>query len=224
MSWRNNPGSHPDRCRARRDRGRISDEGGFTLLELLVAVALLALLLTLTSLSFSSTFRILEAVEEDRGRAHQARLCLSRMGDELMMTRKEAGSSWVGRNGDQNNQPADVLAFVSTSHVSTRADAPQAGLTRVLYAREGTRLLRLATSANLHGPPSPAIEQMEMAQDVAGLNLRYYDRTRRIWVDEWDGRVRSEVPAAVLIELTLNNARNEPRTFTQWVMVLIQAS
>jgi type II secretion system protein J len=223
MSWRH-PGSHPNQGRARRDSARISDEDGFTLIELLVAVAILALLLTLTSLSFSSTFRILEAVEEDQGRAHQARLCLSRMADELMMARMKASSSWIGRNGDQNDQPADILAFVSSSHVRTRADAPQAGLTRVLYAREGTRLLRLATSSNLKGPPLPAIEQMEMAQGVTGFNLRYYDRTLRTWVDEWDGRIRGEVPTAVMIELTLSNARNETRTFTQWVMILVQAS
>lgn len=222
MSWQNHGNYSSQDCAWRRGP-HSTDEGGFTLIELLVAVAILALLLTLTSLSFSSTFRILEAVEEDRGRAHQARLCLSRMADELMMARKEAGTSWIGRSEDQNGQPADMLVFVSSSYVRTRADAPQAGLTHVLYAREGTRLLRLATGSNLNGPSGPAIEQMEMAQGVAGFNLRYYDRTLGTWVDEWDGRIRGEVPTAVMMELTLSNARNETRTFTQWVTILVQA-
>lgn len=222
MSWRN-PSNHPGRCRARRERARVADERGFTLIELLIAVGILAVLATLVSLSFSGTFKILEAVEADQGRAHQARLCLSRMADEVMMARGDAASPWIGRSEDQNGQPADILAFVSTGHVRTRANAPETDLTRVLYAREGTRLLRLART-NLYELPSPATELVEVAQGVTGFNLRYYDRQLGGWVDEWDGRIRREMPIAVMIELTLSNTANESRTFTEWVTIPAQAS
>lgn len=218
-----NPNPHPDRSLAQDAGIRTRREGGFTLIELLVAVAILATLVTLVSLSFSSTFTILEAVNEEQGRSHQARLCLSRIADELIMARRQATSPWIGRNGDQNGQPSDFLTFVSTSHVRNRANAPETDLTRVLYAREGTRLLRFARP-NLYGLPQPVAEQVELAQGVVGFNLRYYDRVLSAWVDEWDGRNRNELPTAIMIELTFDHARNKPHTFTEWVTLPGQAS
>lgn len=200
-----------------------SSEDGFTLIELLLAVAILATLVGLVSLSFSSTFRILEAVEDDQDRSHLARQCLRRMADELIMARKHPASPWIGRSAEQAGRPADILAFVSSSHVRTQPNAPETDLTRVLYAREGTRLLRLARP-NLYAVPQPVIEQLEMAQHVAAFNLRYYDRALGAWVDEWDGRIRTELPPAVMIELTLSNARDEPRTYTEWVTIPVQTS
>lgn len=201
----------------------VSGEAGFTLFELLIAVAILAMLVTVVSLSFSSTFRIVEAVEEDQGRAHLARLSLSRMAEELMMARKQASSPWIGKNGAQNGQPSDFVTFVSSSHVPARANAQETDLSRVLYAVEGTRLLRIARP-NLYAVPLPVIDQVEMASGVLGLNIRYYDQQQSAWVDEWDGRVRSTLPPAVMIELTLSNARGEPRTFTEWVTIPVQTS
>jgi len=218
-----NPNRHPDRGLAQDAGIRMRHEDGFTLIELLVAVAILATLVTLVSLSFSSTFTILEAVEEEQGRVHQARLCLNLIADELIMARRKVTSPWIGRNGAQNGQPSDFLTFVSTSHVRNRANAPETDLIRVLYAREGTRLLRFARP-NLYELPQPLIEQMELAQGVVGFNLRYYDRALSAWVDEWDDRTRSELPTAIMIELILGNAHNEPRTFTEWVTLPGQAS
>jgi type II secretion system protein J len=216
--------------RPRKDSGSIRDvwsrghgEGGFTLFELLIAVAILSMLVTVVSLSFSSTFRIVEAVEEDQGRAHLARLSLSRMAEELTMARKQASSPWIGRNGTQNGQPSDFVTFVFSGHISARANAPETDLSRVLYALEGTRLLRFARP-NLYAVPLPVIEQVEMARGVVGLNIRYYDQQQSAWMDEWDGRVRSTLPPAVMIELTLSNARGEPRTFTEWVTIPVQTS
>lgn len=198
-------------------------EGGFTLIELLLAVAILATLLSLVSVSFSSTFEILERVEEDQDRSHLARQCLRRMADELMMARKHSFSPWIGRSAEQTGRPADFLTFVSSSHVRSRPDVPETDLTRVLYAREGTRLVRFARP-NLYAVPQPVVDQLDMAQGVAAFNLRYYDRALGAWVDEWDGRARTELPPAVMIELTLTNARNEQRTFTEWVTIPVQAS
>lgn len=198
-------------------------ERGFTLIELLLAVAILAVLGTVVSLSFSSTFRILERVNADQDRNHIARQCLRRIADELMMARKHAAAPWTGRSAEQNGRPADFLTFVSSSHVRTRANAPETDVTRVLYAREGTRLVRFVRP-NLYAVPQPVAEQLEMAEGVAAFNLRYYDRALGSWVDEWDGRARSELPPAVMIELTLTNADDEPRTFVEWVTIPVQAS
>jgi type II secretion system protein J len=196
---------------------------GFPLLEVLIAVAILVALAPLVSVSFSSTFRILEIVRGDQGRSHLARLCLSLIADELVMARRQPTAPWVGRNAEQDGQPSDLLGFVSASHVHNRPDAPEGDQVRVLYAREGNRLLRFAVR-NLYGMTLETVEQSELATGVVAFNVRYYDGAALVWVDDWDGQIRSSLPGGVMIELTLNNARNEPRIFTEWVSIPKQAS
>ena len=198
-------------------------EAGFTLIEILLAVAILATVSVLVSLSFSSTFRMLEAVEDDGGREHLARSCLTVIAQDLTTVRQQATAPWIGRNGDLNGQPADILAFVSAGQVRSQPNAPESDLTRVLYAREGARLVRIATINPYIFTPE-AVEQVDLATGVAGFNVRYYDRAAQTWLDVWEGQGRTTPPAAVLVEITLLNARKEARTYTTYVSIPSQAS
>lgn len=195
-----------------------NSEAGYTLIEIVVAIAILAILATMVSLTFSSTSRIVEAIDEEHGREHQARICLTRITEELMMARLQRRFPWSARNGERDGRPADLLAFVSASHVRYRPDVAEADLTRVLYTREGDRLARFSLR-NLQGLVPQAVERVDLATGVTAWNLRYYDGALRAWVDEWDEQSRKSLPRAVMIELTLINARNEPKTFFDWVVI-----
>jgi general secretion pathway protein J len=192
---------------------RLRRQAGYTLIEVLIAVAILAVVMTMVALTFSSTVRMVRTVDEEQGQEHLARRCLSLMADDLMMARKHPLFPWSTRNGEREGQPADLLAFVSTGHASG-----EAGLSRVLYTREGDRLSRLALR-NLHGAFPEAVERIELATDVAAFDLRYYDDTLKAWVHEWDGKVRKSLPRAVMIQLTLVNSRQERRVYTEWATV-----
>jgi hypothetical protein len=61
------------------------------------------------------------------------------------------------------------------------------------------------------------VAQTELATGVAGFNVRYYDRGGKVWLDTWEGQGRTTLPGAVMVELTLVNARKEPRTYTAYV-------
>ncbi|HJU06685.1 MAG TPA: GspJ family type II secretion system protein [Nitrospiraceae bacterium] len=202
-----NPGSRP--------------EGGFTLIEVLVTVAILAILIGIVALTFSSTTRILEAVQQDGGLEHRARICLGLITDDMLMARLQRRFPWSTRNGEFDGQPADMVAFVSASHVRYRDNAPEADLTRVLYVREGDRLSRISLR-NLYGVLPGALERVDLATGVVAFNVRYYDGTLLAWVDEWD-EDRKVLPRAVRIELTLRNSRKETRTFTDWVAIPAQS-
>ena len=193
-------------------------DSGFTLIELILAVAILATVATLVFAAFSSTFMTLEALREEGGRYHQARISLALIADELLSGYLQPDHPWTGRNGEIGGQPADLLAFVSAGHRRHRANVPETDVFRVLYAREGSRLVRLSTR-NLYGVSAAAVDQSELVQEVSGFNLRYYDPALEAWVDEWNGRTRKALPAAVMIELTLTNVRNESQTFTEWVTI-----
>lgn len=193
------------------------------MIEILLAVAILATVSILVSVSFSTTFRIMEAVDDDGGREHLARSCLSVIAQDLTTARQMSTAPWIGRNGDLNGQPADILVFASAGQVRSQPNAPESELTRVLYAREGTRLVRIATINPYIFTPE-AVEQVDLATEVAGFNVRYYDRAAQAWLDVWEGQGRTSSPAAILVELTLLNARKEARTYTTYVSIPSQAS
>jgi type II secretion system protein J len=197
---------------------RLRRQAGYTLIEVLISVAILAVVMTMVSLTFSSTVRMVHTVNEEQGQEHQARTCLSLMAEDLMMARKHPRFPWSTRNGELEGQPADLLAFVSTGHASGDETRQEAGLSRVLYTRDGGRLSRL-TLRNLHGAFPEAIERIDLATGVAAFDLRYYDDTLQKWVDEWDGKVRKSLPRAVMIQLTLMNSRQERRTYIEWATV-----
>jgi type II secretion system protein J len=196
-------------------------EAGYTLIEVLLSVAILAVVLTMVSLTFSSTFRMVRTVNEEQGREHQARMCLSRIAEDLMMARQHPRFPWSTRNGELEGQPADLLAFVSSGHASADENTQETGLSRVLYTRDGDRLSRL-TLRNLHGAFPESIERIDLTTGVAGFDLLYYDETLQEWVDEWDEESRKSLPRAVMIQLTLMDSRDEPRLFVEWAVVAAQ--
>ena len=199
-------------------RSHPGKEDGFTLIEVLLAVALLATIAGLVSLGFAGTFKALDAVTEDAGRDHQIRVVLGMLADELAASRRLPAFPWNGHNADLNGRPADVLAFVTAGHIRYRPDAPEGDMSRVLYSREGDRLLRLETR-HLFGLSSEIVEQSELARAVSAFNVRYFDRNSQTWTDEWDSGLRHALPDAVLVELTLLDAKQEPRTFSEWVTI-----
>ena len=200
---------------------KASRQAGYTLIEVLLAVAILAVVLTMVSLTFSSTFRMVETVNEEQAREHQARMTLSVIGEDLMAARRHPRFPWTTRNGEHEGQPADLLAFISTSHARDPEKTLETGLARVLYTRNGDSLSRLIMR-NVHGAFPQAVERIDLATGVVAFDLRYYDDALRVWVDEWDEEARKSLPRVVLIQLTLMNSRHERRLFVESAVVSAQ--
>lgn len=194
-------------------------EGGFTLVEVLLAVSLVAVM---AALVFGSLFVTTSAI--DAARANSAdeqiiRSTLRVMIDELSVGRSSQAIPWMGTNGQFEGQPADTIAFLSMGQFRGAESAKDTELVRIVYTREGDRLLRYVRK-NLYGLTDESVGQIELASKVKAFNVRYYDEKNRLWVDEWDGRGRGQtVPKALLIELTLLSENAEIQTIRQWVTV-----
>lgn len=200
------------------DPPRPDEQGGFTLIEVLLAVAALATIAALIFASLASTIRLTDSVRDAAAREQLIRSSLRLMADELMSAQIQPSSPWIGQNGQQNGRPADIVAFLSSSQIRTHDAAAESELARVLYTREGTRLIRMARR-NLYGLTDEWLERTDLADKIIGFNVRYFDELSQAWVDEWDGRNRRSQPKAVLIELTLQVAEEEVRTIREWVNV-----
>lgn len=197
--------------------GQDASQAGFTLVEVLVAIALLA---TVGAIVFGSLVTTTQVV--DAGRAHSAReqtmrRMLRLMADELSVSSNTQTFPWIGVNGTQEGHPADTVAFLSmTDSVGAMAAAPGSETIRVVYTREGDRLMRY-TRRNLYGLTDESVDQVELANRIKSFNVRYFDGQVRVWTDEWSTVTKK--PKAILLEVTLQPPEGDPWTVREWVTI-----
>ena len=192
-------------------------EGGFTLIEILLAVSLVAMM---ASLVFGSLYVTLSAIDSARAKSADeqiVRSTLRLMTDELSVSESRPTGPWMSINGQYDGLPADSVAFLTMGQFRGADSAKDTELVRIVYTREGDRLLRFVRR-NLYGLTDESVEQVELATKVKGFNVRYYDGKSKLWLDEWTGR-GTESPKAILLELTLLQEKAELQTVRQWVSV-----
>jgi len=192
-------------------------EGGFTLIEILLAVSLVAMMATLVFGSLYVTMSAIDGARANSANEQIVRSTLRVMTDELSIGVGQATGPWMGINGQYDGRPADSVAFLTMGQFRGADSAKDTELVRIVYTREGDRLLRFVRR-NLYGLTDESIEQVELATKVKGFNVRYYDGKNNLWLDEWTGR-GTESPKAILIELTLLLKNAELQTVRQWVAV-----
>jgi general secretion pathway protein J len=192
-------------------------EGGFTLIEILLAVSLVAMMATLVFGSLYVTINAIDSARASSADEQIVRSTLRLMTDELSVSESRTTFPWTGINGQYEGRPADSVAFLTMGQFRGADSAKDTELVRIVYTREGDRLLRFVRR-NLYGLTDESVEQVELATKVKGFNIRYYDSKSNLWLDEWDHR-GLESPKAILIELTLLQDKTEVQTVRQWVAV-----
>jgi general secretion pathway protein J len=193
-------------------------EEGFTLIEILLAVSLIAMMATLVFGSLYVTTSAMDAARAKSSDEQIVRRTLSLMIDELAVSESRATGPWMGINDQRDGQPADSVAFLTMGQFRGADSAKDTELVRIVYTREGDRLLRFSRR-NLYSLTDESIEKVELATKVKGFNVRYYDGKSRLWLDEWDSRGKPGTPKAILLELTLLQGKEEPVTVRQWVAI-----
>lgn len=190
-------------------------EAGFTLVEILVAIALLATIGTMVFGSLVMTTRVVDAGRERAAREQTVRRILRVMADELSLSTRDNAFPWVGVNGTQEGQPADTLAFLAMSDGMGVSAAKESETVRIVYTRERDRLLRFVRR-NLYSLTDESLGQVELANGVKGFNVRYFDQQGLVWTDEW---LVAKIPKALLIEVTFQPPDAEPWTVREWITI-----
>lgn len=197
-------------------------DGGFTLVEVLLATALLAVVAAMVFGSLHLSTLAIDGARATAARDQMLRSTLRVITEELTASVANPIGPWMGLNAQQEGQPADTLAFLTLGQFRGFESGQETEFVRIVYAREGDRLFRFVRR-NLYGLTDDSVDRLELASDVKGFNVRYFDAQANLWTDDWDGRARTSPPGAVLIELTLTQENAEPRTFRQWVPVGVRS-
>ncbi|MEM1029296.1 MAG: type II secretion system protein GspJ [Myxococcota bacterium] len=196
---------------------------GFTLLEVLVAIAVVGLVGMLIYGSFRGMNRSRDNMQTVNDRYQQGRQALDRMARELSgaylslhqpLDQRQFTRQTIFTGKSQN--PTDRLDFTAfagqrlkaDSHVSDQVElsyfaAPDPTTGRIDLVRRADRYLDLE-------PDQGGIVQV-MVEDIVSFDVRYLDPLTFEWVDDWDttqaaGQL-NRLPAQVWVQLVVNDQR-----------------
>lgn len=90
---------------------------GFTLVEILIAIAIFAVVISTVYGSYRATFHIIHGTETRLEVANSARIVLDRLADDLASIVTGPGGRFTGERHDYSGARGDSLSFVSASHL-----------------------------------------------------------------------------------------------------------
>jgi prepilin-type N-terminal cleavage/methylation domain-containing protein len=213
---------------------------GFTLLELLVAMALLFVVLTAVYESFRIHIHSME-----RGRAVQketlsARLALQMLARDLRSTfweeaqegegteEEEAASEqkvppfFIVQSIKEGDRPTDRIAFLTLA-TSLKPVHPGSFLVheveyRLLQEKETDRWVLVRREDNT--PDDDLLsggDEWILTEDIRGFDVQCMDAKGQI-ADDWDSRTRGALPKAVLLRLWPSGAEEAESEVTPFAM------
>jgi prepilin-type N-terminal cleavage/methylation domain-containing protein len=202
---------------------------GFTLIEIMLALALMAFVTSLLWGTFAQTAKVKQRVERAQDRTHTVRVALMRMSREIEMAfvAFEQSGTQDRRTmfSGTSHSDFDELRFSWFGHQRLRADAAEGDTALVHYfpaadpedprltnlMRRETRRLEAKVPTMIPG------ETYLLCPAVARLKFAYYDYKQKDWRDDWDTTTADGMqylPTQVRISLTVLDERDRPITFT----------
>jgi general secretion pathway protein J len=187
-------------------------ESGLTLIELIVAVALLALLTVMAYRGLDSMTRANDRTLAESERWRATTLLLERFAADVSQparrpVRGAAGvplPAWWGR---AMSEPAGADAQLEFS----RKSPPGRDESRLGYRLRGGNVELLVWRVLDRGPASTA-EVYPLLDNVSALIFRHLD-AQGVWQDQWPISDTEALPRAVSIELTLADGPSVKRIF-----------
>lgn len=113
--------------------------GGFTLLEVLIAMALLSLVMSMLMTALGASLRVVDALSQQDEANLQAQTALRRLGDDLTAAYAEPALPFQASQGESQRLEeglADTLSFASTAHLVLDPEAQYRGPALISYRVE----------------------------------------------------------------------------------------
>jgi type II secretory pathway pseudopilin PulG len=215
---------------ARLDGPAAVREGGFTLLEVLVAMATMAFIAVTVVIVMRNA---VEVAEETRARTE-----LSQMGrNATEIIRRELAMAFVSTELTEewktvfkatNRDPIDEVTFVTRAHEKRYANVKEGDQAEISYLSEsgpdgGFQTLLHRESPIVDAEPEKGGTVLALCHAVRRLDLRYFDPLKEEWLDEWDSEGADHagrVPTAVEIRLELEDKDGREASFATRTLIL----
>jgi type II secretion system protein J len=222
-----------DRGQTTEDRGQRTEScRGFTLLEILIAMAILALVVSSLYGAYSGTLDTTQLAENVRDVDQVARMALMQMVDDFksLYYQKSQGEGEespysFGGVTEAEGEGGPIVTFATTSRLDFDMTFPGQRINRVSYIMEkqpdNQKLYRLVRKelpfADLAGERQELL--VEIADGVESLSLTYFNEDGQEF-SQWDSKTEGLLPRLVSIKLQM--AGETSRVFTTSVAIRVQ--
>lgn len=188
-------------------------ERRFTLIEMMVAVALMALVLAMVGGIFLSVLNTRDKVQQslDQDKAGYGLLATMRRDLTGVYAYALGGPAFLGEDDEATGQAKDRLRFVTTAQVAGSQDGVKARLAEIGYRVEDSQnsrdLILYRRAGPLEGDPLKGGSYKGLYVGIHSLDIKYFDAEEKDWKDEW--RVADRLPLAVKVVLELSPDERE---------------
>lgn len=195
----------------------------FSLLEILIAASLLAIIGAMLMQSLSSSMDAKDAIETTSNRYHVLRSGMGRMVDELSMSylsghRPQSGveiRAVTGFKGEADRIDTTALGYMPRVEDEKKSDQRQLSFYLDTDPRTRTRSLVRREQANIDQEFEEGGRVQTLIPDVRSIEFQYWDPQKEAWADKWDaaGSELNRLPARIRIELVAVMDNGEEQTF-----------
>lgn len=210
---------------------------GFSLLEAIVAMAILGFITMLSWMTFDGVARMKETVDATSDSFASARVALNRISRELSMlymTRSPSCAAgvprWMTTLRAVPGDPIDGLHFAAMSHQRLYRESLEADSTEISYFGEaddeapGLYVLLHREGPRIDGKPEEGGVVEVLARRVSQFQLRFYDPEKQEWIEEWDifknnTQSFAKIPRAIEVSLTVVDLEGFDHPYTTTVLV-----
>ncbi len=203
---------------------------GFTLLEILIAMFIFAVVLSTIYTSYTGTFRIVNETESQADIYGMARVALERIQEDLesVYIPKDAkspesveDSPFVVEDKEIKGRSADSLRFISRAHLVFSEQEQASGTAEIDYyvkedeEGEGLVLYRADTPA-FQEKPEEGTGGLVLCDSLISVNFTYYDDEGEEH-DDWystSEEFEDKIPKMVSVKLEFENSTDIEAPFT----------
>ena len=186
-----------------------TDAGGFTLVEIILAVSILAVVVLMAASALRVGVRAWEAGQRRADLQQESRALV-----ELLTEALGGAYPYQARVGLSTQRVvlfegnAEEVRFV-TNAPPLVLDAPAAPFHAVILGRRGTEELRIVERLLPAEEPFAPGPDRVLSRSVARFSLAYRDEAGA-WQERWDGKEEGGLPTAVRLELAVGGGRVAP--------------
>ena len=203
---------------------------GFTLLELLVAIAIFAMVIGLAYSSYNATFHIISGAEAQTETYSKARVAMERIINDLESFYPGDKLVFAGTSESPSGHRGDTLKFTSTASVRLHPDSFPVGNVLIRYYVQedpdsGSLLLYRAEQPQLDGEEEdnapPGLLLCDSLQEVA-FDYRNSDgQDVESWGENEEEMDAASLPTLISISLRFNDGQEgEPGTLFKTSLTL----
>ncbi|MFZ5445318.1 MAG: prepilin-type N-terminal cleavage/methylation domain-containing protein [Myxococcota bacterium] len=215
----------------------MSARRGFTLMEVVIAIAITAFIGTVIGVSFNTTIQNKEVIEGQAEHYRMLRAAMSRMVREI-------GAAYVSdrydpkRYRDQYDRPTnfvgarDKLMFTTLAHQRLYADAKESDQMVVEYQvksspdpkAKGRNDLMRREKVQLEERMERGGTEDTLFEGAKKIEFQYWNSERKQWEDEWDTRrteKKSVLPTRVKITLTATDENGKEVRYTTQARIML---